>query len=506
MKKLPKSLSQQNIKQRKVGSVMNNSLKITKTNFKFREPLFSPLNKLPNDIKEKCDKNLSKWCERRALSPPKRRSFHTSCIYDHYLYIFGGKDITEGKLSDIQRLDLDKEQNPEWENIKPSNNVNLEPLAYHTGTLIEKKYYIIGGNDVFIRQSPFIYIYDLENNTLEKTQIEKNENVCYLSMHTADYYETTKEIILFGGYSDGEILNAIYKFNIETKEITKAENPNANPDNCPLPRTGHASFIFNNYLYIFGGSIKDGKLLNDFWKLNLDTIEWEQIQISNNSPTNENGENNNSNNELVLPSARSGHSLLINKERAEIYIFGGKIGNFQESNDLWRYDINQNIFELINDTMLEQFTPEEIEEFNKEENERKKKKGSDFHFISKKELDDKVNPYSKLYTENRSLNKRFLFKSKSTKEINVNDYENEIFVNPGYYQMKHSSIFDLDNKDINSALLNLDFLLPYKIGNKGIRMPLPRDGQSLDYYNNKLIVFGGDRNKYPFNDLYIFNL
>ena len=72
--------------------------------------------------------------------------------------------------------------------------------------------------------------------------------------------------------------------------------------------------------------------------------------------------------------------------------------------------------------------------------------------------------------------------------------------------MKHSSIFNLDNKDVNNAILALDMLLPYKVGNEGIRIPLPRDGQSLDLYDNKLIIFGGDRNKYPFNDLYFFNL
>ena len=111
-----------------------------------------------------------------------------------------------------------------------------------------------------------------------------------------------------------------------------------------------------------------------------------------------------------------------------------------------------------------------------------------------------------MYTQNKKYGKKILFKSQSTKELNKNEFENEIFVNPGYYQMKHSSIFNLDNKDINIAISNLDMLLPYKTGEKGIRIPLPRDGQSLNIYNNQLILFGGDRNKYPFNDLYLFNL
>ena len=189
-----------------------------------------------------------------------------------------------------------------------------------------------------------------------------------------------------------------------------------------------------------------------------------------------------------------------------VYIFGGKIGNFQEANDLWKYDISSNGFKIIHDTILEQYSSEELEEFLKEKNAKKKNKESDFHFISKKEQDDKLNPFSKYYVENKSTNRKMMFKSKSAKDINKNDYENEIFVNPGYYQMKHSSVYNLDNKDINSAIASLDMLLPYKLGEKGIKMPLPRDGSSLLFLENNLFVFGGDRNKYPFNDLFIYNI
>ena len=55
----------------------------------------------------------------------------------------------------------------------------------------------------------------------------------------------------------------------------------------------------------------------------------------------------------------------------EIYIFEGKIGMFQECNDLWKFDINGNKFILLHDTTLEQFTDEEIEEFKREENNKK---------------------------------------------------------------------------------------------------------------------------------------
>ena len=500
-RKLQKSYSTQSIYKSKVsGSVggVSTSLKATQTKFKFYEPYFSSLHPSPNEDNQYLSQTKN-WHENRTSNPPKRRSFHTSCIYDGYYYVFGGKDITEGKLSDIMRVDLFNSENPTWETVTPSNGKQLEPLAYHTGTLIEDKYYIIGGSNVFLRQSPFIYIYDLKENNLEKIKSEKNDKndevISYLSMHTANYYSQNNEIILFGGYSEGKTMNKIFRFNLNTNDIKVQKEDNE--DNIPEPRIGHASFIFQNYLYIFGGSLQDGTLLNDLWRLDLSNFSWERL-LKNNQ-FNEN--------DLLAPSPRSGHALVhANDEDNIVYIFGGKIGNFQEANDLWKYDISSNKFIIINDTILEQYSSEEMEEFLKEKNAKKKNKESEFHFISKKEIEDKLNPYSKLYSDNKTISKRILFKSGSTKDFNKNDYENEIMVNPGYYQMKHSSIYNLDNKDFSTAIASLDMLLPYKTGDKGIQMPLPRDGSSIQFLENNLFVFGGDRNKYPFNDLYFYQI
>ena len=497
-RKIQKSYSTQSIfKSKHSGSAggQTTSLKVTQTKFKFYEPYYTSLHGSPNEENPYLSETKH-WSEKRVLNPPKRRSFHTSCIYNNFLYIFGGKDITEGKLNDIMKINLMEIESPYWEKVIPENGTELEPLAYHSGTLIDDNYYIIGGSNVFERQNPFVYIYNLRENNLEKIKLEKNDDaICYLTMHTANYYSPKTEIILFGGYSDGSMLNKIYRFNIRTHDIKHQKEQNE--DNIPLPRIGHASFIFQNYLYIFGGSLQDGNLLNDLWKLDLSNFCWKKILDNNNS----------NENDLNIPSPRSGHALLqINSEDNFVYIFGGKIGNFQEGNDLWKYDISGNKFILIHDTILEQYSSEEMDELLKEKNAKKKSKESEFHFISKKEIEDKLNPYSKLYLDNKTISKRVLFKSKSTKDFNKNEYENEIFVNPGYYQMKHSSIYNLDNKDINTAITSLDMLLPYKTGEKGIKIPLPRDGASLQYLDYKLYIFGGDRNKYPFNDLYIYDL
>ena len=129
-RKFQKSSSTHTLFKSKIsGSVgAPSSLKATQTKFKFHEPFFSSLHGEINEENQYLSET-QKWKEKKALNPPKRRSFHTSCIYDNYIYIFGGKDITEGKLCDIMRLNLLEEDNPTWESVIPNNDIQLEPLA-----------------------------------------------------------------------------------------------------------------------------------------------------------------------------------------------------------------------------------------------------------------------------------------------------------------------------------------------------------------------------------------
>ena len=66
---------------------------------------------------------INNWIEVRASNSPRRRSFHTSFLYKEYLYIFGGKDISEGKLNDMWRVNINEEK-PHWEEVKADKALN----------------------------------------------------------------------------------------------------------------------------------------------------------------------------------------------------------------------------------------------------------------------------------------------------------------------------------------------------------------------------------------------
>ena len=71
---------------------------------KYDEIILSPLSRTDFNMNI-----LNNWIEVRASNSPRRRSFHTSFLYKEYLYIFGGKDISEGKLNDMWRVNINNQ-------------------------------------------------------------------------------------------------------------------------------------------------------------------------------------------------------------------------------------------------------------------------------------------------------------------------------------------------------------------------------------------------------------
>ena len=488
-KRLLKSMSTKNIDSRHSNSIFSSS---GTPRIKYAEIKLTPLSR--NDF----DMNIiNNWIEIRATEAPKRRSFHTSFLYKDYLYIFGGKDISEGKLNDMWKVNL-KEAKPKWEEVKPTNEIDFPYIVHHTGNEVNELFYIIGGQNEFTRQVNLVWLFDIEKNTLEKIE-QPVDNVIFppIEMHSCTYNKNKNELIIFGGYSKGELLNTMYSFSLETKTFSKIEY--SNQDIIPIPRSSHSALIVDSILYIFGGSAKDGQLLNDLWKFDLNTFMWEKL-----SPE----ENEEETVKKDWPKPRSGHSMCYQGNNT-MYLFGGKVGNLNEANDLWKYDMLNRKFILLQDVILEQYNKAELQELTRKDAIAAGKK-KPFKLLSKKEMEDRKNPFSKNYIGRKGSVPKQLSKSQSTSNIK-NRYEKEIFANSGFHSIKYSSIYTLDDKGVHQAIENLNAILPFKIGkNSGDQLsghlPLPRDGQSMNVYEGNIVIFGGDRNKYPFNDLFLFKV
>jgi N-acetylneuraminic acid mutarotase len=312
--------------------------------------------------------NLEKWSELICQKSPKRRCYHVSFIYKDFLYVLAGMDINEGKMNDLFRvnINLNSENFLKWEEVTVSGSHPSE-LSYLQGALDFEggKFYIFGGENIYQRYPNDLFIFDIEKKNFVKKTFEETV-IPGMTGHTLNYHPETHSLVLFGGFAKGAYLNAVYVYDIEANSWSKINpqeessinnehnesdvnhdnstnnRPNTNNtyrdinnNDYPCGRMLHSATINNDYLYVFGGKTGDGIYLNDLWRFSLFSKTWEKVKV-----------------EGEVPKGRSGHTMA-NCESL-IYIFGGKVGDLQERNEFWKFDVDKNSFALIHDTMLEQ--------------------------------------------------------------------------------------------------------------------------------------------------------
>lgn len=92
-------------------------------------------------------------------------------------------------------------------------------------------------------------------------------------------------MIIFGGFAFGERTNTIFKYSFKTQLWEKI--PHKGSD-VPCARAGHSAVIRNDnagdHMYIYGGKDDENQKLSDTWKFNLTTNEWHQIQVTGEEP------------------------------------------------------------------------------------------------------------------------------------------------------------------------------------------------------------------------------
>ena len=254
----------------------------------------------------------------------------------------------------------------------------------------------------------------------------------------------------------------------------KPKKPEPTPDEVPEPRINQSQVtISDTLLYIYGGINSEGHYLDDMWSFSISEYLWTKIEIKGETPV-----------------PRSGHSCLI--QGNNLFIFGGKIANIFEVNEFWKFDLKTNRFTLIHDTLLEMGNNEGKGLY------KPKEKNIEYH--------DPYHTFYKLKKMNMPNKTANDFYNNNKNNVHQNKYEDLVMKDYKAKIMKNSLIFRIEPEDqvfikkLNQA--NQDIKLD-KI-RYGI-VPVPRDGHSCFMYDDKMYVFGGDRNKFPFNDMFVYD-
>lgn len=135
----------------------------------------------------------------------------------------------------------------------------------------------------------------------QKKWIKSASQSISLTEHTSVAYNNT--MYTFGG-NGGLVDNysntlLTYPLPYKSESVIKAYD---SLPGAPPPRSAHSAVVYQNEMYIFGGW-NGHKSLDDFYSLNLETLEWRQIKKDGS------------------PSVRRMHSSVVYNDK--MYLFGG---------------------------------------------------------------------------------------------------------------------------------------------------------------------------------------
>jgi len=159
---------------------------------------------------------------------------------------------------------------------------------------------------------------------------------CERSLHASAVWKD--QLFIFGGYDGDSRRNDFYSYNFTTKKWklidvdahARDDIPLVNHDrgSPPTPRDRHCAVVHNNSFYIFGGF--DGAArVNDFHRYDITYGTWSRILPNINAPT--------------LPTPRHSHSAVVHNDT--MYVFGGYDGSYRC--DLFAYDFGTNVWTIV---------------------------------------------------------------------------------------------------------------------------------------------------------------
>eukprot|EP00298_Acanthocystis_sp_HF-20_P014006 c20597_g1_i1.p1 GENE.c20597_g1_i1~~c20597_g1_i1.p1 ORF type:complete len:830 (+),score=258.33 c20597_g1_i1:58-2547(+) len=147
-----------------------------------------------------------------------------------------------------------------------------------------------------------------------KTEIQGNgPEPCHLQ--TAFLIDGLRMVVFGGMNAQNTCSGDVSVFNLGSATW----DPYTITGDAPIPRSGHSSNNYQEFVYSFGGTTGN-RYLNDLQELNIDELSWRKPDVT--------GE---------VPSARSGHASCI--YNAGLYIIGGTSGPNQFLNDIYCLDI-----------------------------------------------------------------------------------------------------------------------------------------------------------------------
>jgi len=200
------------------------------------------------------------------------------------------------------------------------------PTRYAVSFLYDGKMYVFGGlgaNKKVINTLSYLDLEKKEWSTVET----KGEIPSPRCAHTGAVFEDS--LYVFGGSPDSryDSFDDFYVLNLKTNEWTQIAKPSSGV--WPGPRYHHSANIIGREMFVFGGSKNQSKHYGDFFSFSFDSKTWREINAEG------------------TPSVRAGHLAFVID--SQLYIFGGHFGDggFERCVDMHIYTPSSSTWEDV---------------------------------------------------------------------------------------------------------------------------------------------------------------
>eukprot|EP00640_Fibrocapsa_japonica_P003083 CAMPEP_0113941896 /NCGR_PEP_ID=MMETSP1339-20121228/7726_1 /TAXON_ID=94617 /ORGANISM="Fibrocapsa japonica" /LENGTH=335 /DNA_ID=CAMNT_0000946179 /DNA_START=206 /DNA_END=1213 /DNA_ORIENTATION=+ /assembly_acc=CAM_ASM_000762 len=182
------------------------------------------------------------------------------CCYGRSLIFFGG---SSGKCysNEVFKFDVDTLQ---YEQLKTKGTAPYARYK-HQANIVGNKMFIFGGGN-YLPSTKNIDVFCLDFETLRWNKVNAlGQEPQARVAHTTVMDEISNKIYLWGGFNTSlNRLQDFFCFDIITSTWT-ALHCNKTSSYCPSPRAFHASCIYGDGIFIFGGANEENRY-SDVWK------------------------------------------------------------------------------------------------------------------------------------------------------------------------------------------------------------------------------------------------
>lgn len=225
------------------------------------------------DIKEKS------WTKASNGGAPAPRYHHTAVVHRTSMFVFGGYTgdiLANSNLTNKNDLYEYKFPSAQWYQWKFTGEEPV-PRSAHGAAVYDDKLWIFAGYDGNARLND-MWTTNLVSETHQWERIEQRGQ-CPPTCCNFPVAVASGKMFVFSGQSGAKITNALFQFDFETHTWSRVctEHLLRSSGGAPARRYGHVMVSHRENLYVFGGAA-DNTLPNDLHCYDLDTQTWSVVQ------------------------------------------------------------------------------------------------------------------------------------------------------------------------------------------------------------------------------------